>query len=175
MSDHTGSAYLRDVTEQLHNYKRMGEKAISQVYDSGLNRTIGPETNSIAIIVKHLHGNMRSRWTMFLTTDGEKPDRDRDSEFELPDEMTRKQLFELWEAGWTAVFDALKQVRSDDLGRTVTIRGQPHSVLQAINRQMMHYSYHVGQLVLLARHFAGANWQTLSIPKRPSQPQKGPA
>ena len=166
MADDTSGAYLRDAVEQLHNYKKLGEKAIAQVYDSGLNRSLGPESNSIAVIVKHLRGNMLSRWTMFLTSDGEKPDRDRDSEFETSEDVSREELIRWWDDGWAAVFEAFKALRGEDLKRTVTIRGQPYTVLQAINRQLMHYSYHIGQMVYLARHLAGPSWKSLSIPKK---------
>jgi len=169
MAEDTGAAYLRDAIQQLHAYKKLGEKAIAQVYDSGLTKTFDAESNSIALIVKHLSGNMRSRWTMFLTTDGEKPDRDRDAEFVLTGEVSREELIEWWDDGWARVFDALKGLKPDDVGRTVMIRGQPLSVLEAINRQLMHYAYHIGQSVLLARALAGPSWKSLSIPKRPSQ------
>lgn len=170
MADEISGEYLRDAVAQLHNYKKLGEKAIAQVYDSGLNRSLGPESNSIAVIVKHLRGNMLSRWTMFLTTDGEKPDRDRDAEFEAIEDVSREELIRWWDDGWAAVFEAFKALRAEDLRRTVSIRGQPYSVLQAINRQLMHYSYHIGQMVYLARHLAGPSWKSLSIPKRQSTP-----
>ncbi len=140
---------------------------MAQCPDEGLFTTLDPESNSIAIIVKHLAGNMRSRWTHFLTTDGEKPDRNRDTEFEDAPK-TRAALMELWERGWKYVFDALAPLSDEDLSRKITIRTEPHSVMQAINRQVAHYSYHVGQIVYLARHFAGAKWQTLTIPKKKS-------
>ena len=169
MADEAGAAYLKDVILQLRAYKKLGEKAIAQVYDSGLTKVLYSDANSIAILVKHMSGNMRSRWTMFLTTDGEKPDRNRDAEFELTTEPTREELITWWDDGWARVFEAIEHLKPEDLGRTVTIRGEPHTVLQAINRQLMHYSYHIGQIVLLARALAGASWKSLSIPKRPSQ------
>src|SRR5213080_2138033 len=129
--------------------------------------TLDAESNSIAIIVKHMAGNMRSRWTEFLTTDGEKPNRNRDTEFEDPP-RTRAQLMEMWERGWKHVFGALAPLGDEDSVRKITIRTEPHSVMQAINRQVAHYSYHVGQIVFLAKHFAGDKWQSLTIPKRKS-------
>jgi hypothetical protein len=166
MTDDIGSLYLRDVLERFRAHKKMGERAIAQVYDSGLAWQMDPESNSIAIIVKHVAGNMRSRWTGFLTTDGEKPDRDRDSEFELDSPVTRELLLEWWDDGWARLFEAVEHLRPDDLGRTVYIRGQPHTVLEAINVQLAHYAYHVGQIVQIARHLAGPAWKTLSLPKR---------
>ncbi len=166
MADDIGTLYLRDVIERFRAHKKLGEKAIAQVYDSGLAWRLDGESNSIAIVVKHLAGNMRSRWTGFLTTDGEKPDRNRDGEFELPEAPSRAQLLEWWEDGWARLFETLGTLRPEDLTRTVTIRGQPHSVLEAINRQLAHYAYHVGQIVQLARHLAGPQWKSLSIPRR---------
>ena len=125
------------------------------------------ESNSIAIIVKHLAGNMRSRWTDFLTSDGEKPDRDRDSEFEAPPK-TRDELLALWESGWQLAFDALAPLTDADLSRTAYIRSEAHSVMQTIHRQVAHYSYHIGQIVYLAKHFAGPDWNALTIPRRKS-------
>lgn len=140
---------------------------MAQVADEHLFATLDPESNSIAIIVKHMTGNMRSRWTDFLTSDGEKPDRDRDSEFEEPP-ATREAVLAAWEAGWSCVFSALQALTDEDLTRTVTIRSEPHSVMQAINRQVAHYSLHIGQIILLAKHFAGERWQSLTIPRRAS-------
>ncbi len=143
----------------------MAERAIAQVRDEQLVQTLDSEANSIALIVKHMAGNMRSRWTDFLTTDGEKPDRNRDSEFEDAPE-SRAELMRIWEDGWDRVFTALGPLTDADLSRVITIRGQRHSVIQAINRQMTHYAYHTGQIVLLAKHYQGERWQTLSVPKR---------
>jgi len=140
---------------------------MAQCPEEALFTTLDTESNSIAIIVKHMAGNMRSRWTDFLTTDGEKPDRNRDTEFEEPP-RTRTELMELWERGWKLLFGALEPLSDADQTRTITIRTEPHSVTQAINRQVAHYSYHVGQIVYLARHFAGKKWQTLTIPKKKS-------
>ena len=161
------TSYLKDSIDLFRYYKKLGERAMSQCPNAALFATLDAESNSIAIIVKHMAGNMGSRWTDFLTTDGEKPDRNRDTEFEEPP-ATRAQLMDLWERGWKYVFDALEPLTDADGSRTVTIRTEPHSVMQAINRQVVHYSYHVGQIVYLARHFAGSKWQTLTIPKRKS-------
>jgi hypothetical protein len=161
------TSYLKDSVAVFHQYKRLGERAMEQVTDKQLFIAIDAEANSIAIIVKHMVGNMRSRWTDFLTTDGEKPDRNRDSEFNDPAE-TRAALLAEWESGWACVFAALEPLGDADLGRTITIRGEAHSGMQAINRQLAHYPHHVGQIVLLAKHFAGDRWQSLSIPRNRS-------
>jgi hypothetical protein len=158
--------YLDDCVLQLRKLKAQAEKAVSQVDDARFFDLIDPDANSIALIMKHVAGNMRSRWTDFLTTDGEKPDRDRDTEFEIVSGDTRESILARWEDGWGRMLDALTSLRAEDLGKTVTIRGEPHTVVQAINRQFSHYSAHVGQIVLLAKHFAGPRWQTLSMPKR---------
>jgi hypothetical protein len=161
------TSYLDDSISLFVYYKRLAERAMDQVSDEQLFTPIDSDANSIAIIVKHMAGNMRSRWTDFLTSDGEKPDRNRDSEFEDPP-ATRAAVLASWEAGWSCLFSALHALTDDDLARTVTIRGEPHSVMQAINRQLAHYPHHVGQIVLLAKHFAGGKWQSLSIPRRAS-------
>ena len=161
------TSYTKDARDLLRYYKRLGDKAIEQCPDPGLFTAIDSESNSIAIIIKHMAGNMRSRWTDFLTTDGEKPDRNRDSEFETSPQ-TRAALVVLWEAGWKICLDSLDALTDNDLTRTITIRGEPHSVMQAINRQVAHYPHHIGQIVFLAKHFAGPNWRTLSIPKKQS-------
>ena len=137
---------------------------MGQVTDEQLSLTLDPESNSIAIIVKHLAGNMRSRWLNFLTSDGEKPDRNRESEFEAPP-ATRAELMQLWEAGWNYVITALEPLTDADLARTVYIRTEPYTVPEAIHRQIAHYAYHVGQIVFLAKHFQSANWKSLSIPR----------
>jgi uncharacterized damage-inducible protein DinB len=161
------TSYLKDSIGVFRYYKKLGDRAIAQCPDDALFTALDAESNSIAIIVKHMAGNMRSRWTDFLTTDGEKPDRNRDTEFEDAPK-TRAALTELWERGWKHVFDALQPLTEEDLARKVTIRTEPHSVMQASNRQITHYSYHVGQIVYLARHFAGSQWQTLTVPKKKS-------
>jgi hypothetical protein len=158
---------LKDAVDLLHFYKKLGDRAMAQASDEALFATIDAESNSIAIIVKHLAGNMRSRWTDFLSSDGEKPDRDRDSEFEAPPK-TREDLLSLWESGWQLAFDALAPLTDADLSRTAYIRTEPHSVMQTIHRQLAHYSYHVGQIVYLAKHFAGPDWNALTIPRRKS-------
>jgi hypothetical protein len=165
------TSYLRDSTNVFRYYKNLAERAITQCPDETLFIALDAESNSIAIIVKHMAGNMRSRWKDFLTTDGEKADRDRDSEFEAPPK-TRAQLMEMWEGGWKYVFDALEPLTDADLTRTVTIRSKPHSVMQAINRQVTHYAHHAGQIVLLAKHFvakSGKKWESLSIPRGQSK------
>jgi uncharacterized damage-inducible protein DinB len=157
-------SYLTDAIAMFRHYKQLAERAIAQAPDEALTAALDPESNSIAIIVKHMYGNMRSRWTDFLTSDGEKPDRNRDTEFESP-ATSRAQLVAQWEAGWKYVFDALSSLTDADLGRKVLIRSEPHSVTQAISRQVAHYSYHVGQIVFLSKHFASANWTTLTVPR----------
>jgi hypothetical protein len=161
------TSYLEDSRELFRYYKGLAERAMAQVADEQLFVAIDEEANSIAIIVKHMAGNMRSRWTDFLTTDGEKPDRDRDMEFAAP-AATREAVLQMWEDGWAHVFRALEPLSDADLGRTVTIRGEAHSVMQAINRQVAHYANHVGQIVLLAKHFAGVGWQSLTVPRNRS-------
>jgi len=161
------TSYVRDSTDILRYYKKLGERAIAQASDEALTATLDPESNSIAIIVKHLTGNMASRWTDFLTSDGEKPTRNRDAEFEEPPQ-TRAEILALWEAAWKIVFDSLAPLTDEDLGRTIRIRGERHSVMQAINRQIAHYAYHIGQIVYIAKHFSGSRWTSLSIPRRQS-------
>jgi Protein of unknown function (DUF1572) len=161
------TSYIEDSLALFRQYKRLADRAMEQVTDEQLFAAIDPEANSIAIIAKHMSGNMRSRWTDFLSTDGEKPDRDRDSEFVDPP-ATRQAMLDAWEDGWARLFQALEPLSDADLGRTVTIRGEAHSVMQAINRQVAHYGLHVGQIVLLAKHFAGHRWQSPSVPKNQS-------
>lgn len=161
------TSYSKDAIDLFKHYKRLGDNALAQCPDDKLCAEIDPQSNSVAIIVKHMAGNMRSRWTNFLTTDGEKADRHRDTEFEAAP-ATRAEVMALWEAGWKLLFDALTPLTDADLEKTVTIRSEPHSVTQAINRQIAHYSYHVGQIAFLARHFAGEKWQSLTIPKKKS-------
>jgi uncharacterized damage-inducible protein DinB len=158
------NSYLEDSQSVLAHYKKLAERAMAQVSDEQLQARLDAEMNSIAQIVKHMAGNMRSRWTDFLTSDGEKPDRNRDSEFMEPP-ASRAALLELWEQGWGVLFGALAPLQEADLSRTVTIRGEPHSVMQAINRQIAHYSYHVGQIVFLAKHLQHAKWTSLSVPR----------
>lgn len=162
------TSYLEDSLAILRQYKRLAEDAIAQLSHEQLTVVLDPEMNSIALIVKHMAGNMRSRWTDFLTSDGEKPDRNRDSEFVEPP-STREQIMNIWNDGWRRVFEAIEPLsEADDLQRTVTIRGEPHSVMQAINRQVAHYALHVGQIVFLAKHLARENWKSLSVPRNKS-------
>lgn len=158
------TAYTEDSLSLFHYYKNLAEGAMAQVRDEQLMAALDGEMNSIAVIVKHMAGNMRSRWTDFLTSDGEKPDRNRDTEFMAPPQ-TREALTEMWEAGWNCLFTALQPLSDADLGRTVIIRGEAHSVMQAINRQVAHYSYHCGQIVFLAKHFCAEEWKSLSVPR----------
>jgi len=162
------SSYLSDSIDLLRYYKGLGERAIAQVPDEHLLVALDGEMNSIAVIVKHIAGNMRSRWTNFLESDGEKPDRQRDTEFMAPP-ATREALLALWEEGWQLVFAALTPLTEEDLSRRVYIRGEAHSVMQAINRQLAHYAYHVGQIVFLAKHFKADAWQSLSVPRGKSE------
>jgi hypothetical protein len=163
------SSPILDVArDELQKIKKLGDKTIAQLADADLNVKIDPEANSIAIIVRHMAGNMRSRWTDFLTSDGEKPDRFRDREFEDLS-MTREQLLAEWEAGWACVFGALDPLTDADLQRTVMIRSEPHSVYKAISRQVAHYAGHVYQMVFLGKHLKGAQWSTLSVPRGQSE------
>jgi len=170
MAHQLTTSYLKDSLDLFRYYKKLGERPMAQCSDGGLFAVLDPESNSIAIIVKHMAGNMRSRWMDFLTTDGEKPDRDRDTEFEEPPK-THAELMEMWERGWKYVFDALEPLTEGDITRTVTIRTELHSVMQAINRQMGHYSYPVGQIVYLAKHFAAQSgqWTALTVPRGQSK------
>jgi hypothetical protein len=158
------TSYIEDSIALFRQYKKLAERAMEQVADDHLTKTLDPEMNCIGQIVKHLSGNMRSRWTDFLTTDGEKPDRNRDSEFVEPP-ASREALLALWETGWTRLFDSMSSLSDQDLSRTVKIRGESHSVMQAINRQIAHTMYHCGQIVLLAKHFSSNSWQPLTVPR----------
>jgi len=158
------TSYPEDSLTLFRYYKKLAERAMEQVTDEQLLTVLDGEANSIAIIVKHMAGNMRSRWMDFLTSDGEKPDRNRESEFEDPP-ATREALMKLWEQGWNYLFNAIEPLSQADMDRTITIRGEAHSVMQAINRQMGHYSYHCGQIVMLAKHFQHDRWQSLTIPR----------
>jgi hypothetical protein len=160
--------YLADALSSFRTYKTLAEKAIEQTKDDELFVTLDEESNSIAVIMKHLAGNMFSRWTDFLTTDGEKPDRHRDMEFVITSGTSREDVLAYWERGWKCVFDAIEPLTADDFEKTVNIRGQAHTIVQAINRQLTHYSYHVGQIVFLAKHFRSTEWQSLSVPKNRS-------
>jgi hypothetical protein len=161
--------YLDEARRQMRGQKRMGEGAMAQLRDEDFFVTLDPESNSVAIVVKHLAGNMRSRFTDFLSSDGEKPDRFRDREFEVTGATTRGEVMKWWDEGWARVFGAIEGLKPEDVMRTVTIRGEPHTVLQAINRQIAHYAGHVGQIVFLAKHLRSSEWKTLTIPRGKSE------
>ncbi len=169
MNDTISSYYLDEIRRQFRGHKRLAEGAIAQLRDEELFVALDAESNSIAVIIKHLAGNMRSRFTDFLTTDGEKPDRHRDQEFEMYAGTTRAEVMRWWEEGWARVFSAIETLKPEELMRTVTIRGEPHSVLQALNRQVAHYAYHVGQILFLAKHFRSTEWKSLSVPRGKSE------
>lgn len=162
-------SYLAETLREFRRLKDQADRAMAQVDDAAFFQTLDAESNSIAIIVKHVGGNLRSRWRDFLTTDGEKPDRDRDGEFVIATGDTRASLLDGWERGWAHVLDELGRLGPDDVQRTVRIRGEPHTVLQATQRSLAHTAGHVGQIVFLAKHFVGARWQSLSVPRRKSE------
>jgi hypothetical protein len=168
MAHEFSTSYLRDSLSLFRYYKKLTERAMEQVTDEQLFAVLDGEMNCIAIIVKHLVGNMRSRWTDFLVSDGEKPDRKRDTEFEAPP-ATRAELMKMWEQGWDYVFNALEPLSDADIERTVPIRGEAHSVMQAINRQIAHYAYHCGQIVFLAKHLQAKQWKALTVPRGKSE------
>lgn len=165
----TESDYLTVTCHEYSRLKEIAERALAQLDDSAYFQAIGSEDNSVAIVVKHMAGNMASRWRDFLTSDGEKPDRNRDGEFLVDAANTRSQLEGFWEAGWSYLFRAIDDLEPGDLRKTVMIRGEPHSVMQALSRQLSHYAYHVGQIVFLAKHHCGDSWNTLSIAKGESE------
>jgi len=160
--------YLDDSRSAMRAYKKLAEKAIAQLKDEEFFIALDQEANSVAVVMKHMAGNMISRWTDFLTSDGEKPDRNRDLEFVIEPHTNRDDVIAYWERGWKCVFDALEPLRSEDCEKTVLIRGEKHTIVQAINRQLMHYSYHIGQIVYLAKHFRSAEWTSLSVPRNRS-------
>ena len=164
--------YLEEARKQMRGHKRMAEAAMAQLADDDFFVTIDPESNSVAVLVKHLAGNMRSRFTEFLTSDGEKPDRFRDREFEINADTNRAEVMKWWEEGWSCVMGAIDALKPEDVMLTVTIRGEPHTVLQAINRQIAHYAQHTGQIVFLAKHLKSGEWKTLSIPRGKSEDYK---
>jgi uncharacterized protein DUF1572 len=164
--------YLEEIKRQLRGHKRAGEAAMAQLAESDFFVTLDPESNSVAALVKHISGNARSRFTNFLTSDGEKPDRFRDQEFEITVKTTREEVMRWWEQGWSCVFSTLDALQPADLQRTVTIRQEPHTVLQALNRALGHYAQHIGQIVFLAKHLRSSKWQTLSIPRGKSEDYK---
>jgi len=167
--DTIASHYLDEIRRQLRGHKRLVEGALTQLKDEDFFVTLDPESNSIAILIKHISGNMRSRFTDFLTSDGEKPDRHRDGEFELSDKTTRAELMQWWESGWSVVFAALDSLTPDDVMRTIYIRQEPHTIVQALNRAMAHYATHLGQIVFLAKHLRSKEWKTLSVPRGKSE------
>lgn len=160
--------YFEDALSSLRSGKKLADKAIAQLKDEEFFVTLDKESNSIAVIMKHMAGNMFSRWTDFLNSDGEKPNRNRDMEFVIEPETTKDDVIDYWERGWKCVFEALEPLHPEDLEKTVKIRGEEHTIVEAINRQMMHYSYHVGQIVFLAKHFRSTEWTSLSIPRNRS-------
>ena len=161
-----GAAYLNDVLRMYRNYKALGDGALAQVRaDADLHGRIDPDANSIAVVVKHVAGNLRSRFRDFLTADGEKPDRDRDAEFEMPEPTSRERILADWNGGWSVTLASVEALAPADLDRTITIRGEAFLVVEALNRSITHTAHHVGQIVTLARHFAGSNWRILSIPR----------
>ena len=166
------SLYLEEIKRQFRGHKRMGEAAMAQLEDMDFFVTIDPESNSVAALVKHIAGNARSRFTDFLTSDGEKPDRFRDQEFEVSAKTTREEVLRWWEQAWSHVFSALDSLQPEDVQRTVTIRQEPHTVMQALNRALAHYAQHIGQIVFLAKHLRSSQWQTLSIPRGKSEDYK---
>ena len=160
--------YLDDARKAMHAYKKLAEKALGQLKDDEYFVTLDEESNSVAVVMKHMAGNMFSRWTDFLTTDGEKPNRNRDYEFVIGADTTKQDVTDYWERGWECVFAALDPLQIEDLDKKVFIRGEEHTVVQAINRQLMHYAYHIGQIVYLAKHFRATDWHSLSIPRNRS-------
>jgi Protein of unknown function (DUF1572) len=164
--------YLEEIRRQFRGHKRMGESAMSQLEDKDFFTTIDPESNSVAILVKHIAGNARSRFTDFLASDGEKPDRFRDREFEIATTTSRAEIMRWWEEGWSQVFATIDALQPEDVLRTVTIRQEPHSVVQALNRALAHYAQHIGQIVFLAKHLRSSQWKTLSIPRGKSEDYK---
>ena len=169
MNSSVDEHYLEEARRQLRGHKRLADGAIAQLKDEELFVALDAESNSVAVIVKHLVGNMRSRFTDFLTSDGEKPDRNRDQEFEMDPSSTRADALKGWEEAWALLFATLERLTPEDVMRTVTIRGEPHTVLQALNRQIAHYAYHVGQIVFLGKHFRAGEWKSLSVPRGKSE------
>jgi hypothetical protein len=161
--------YLEDIADQFRKLKRLADRAIAQITHESLFARLDEESNSIAIIMQHMAGNMRSRWTDFLTSDGEKPERNRDAEFLIEEGDTWGKIREGWEAGWRRLFEALAPLAARDLEKTILIRGEPHSIVQALDRQLAHYAYHVGQIVFLAKHWAAGKWRSLSVPRGKSE------
>jgi hypothetical protein len=163
------AVFLDNAQKEFRQLKGHADKALAQIDDSRFFATLDAESNSIAILVRHITGNLFSRWRNFLTEDGEKADRHRDTEFEIPENATRAQLMDAWEKGWAVLFEELGKLRPVDVGRTVTIRSEPHTVIAAVHRQLTHYGSHIGQIVYQAKHLAGADWRTLSVPRGKSE------
>jgi len=163
------ASLIQNAMYESRRLKELAEQAVAQVPEAALFEVLDEESNSIALILKHMSGNLASRWTNFLTTDGDKPGRHRESEFRSEPSDTKERLLERWEAGWRCLFATLESLQPEDLDRIVTIRGEPCSVLEAIHRQMTHSAYHVGQIVFLAKYHAGRKWQSLSVPRRKSE------
>jgi Protein of unknown function (DUF1572) len=166
------SHYFEEIKRQFRGQKRMGEAAMAQLEDKDLFVAPDPESNSVAALVKHIAGNAHSRFTDFLISDGEKPDRFRDREFEVSAKTTREEVMRWWEQAWSHLFSALDSLKPEDLQRTVTIRQEPQTVMQALNRALAHYAQHIGQIVFLAKHLRSSEWQTLSIPRGKSEDYK---
>ncbi len=160
---------LESIEFEFRRYKTLGDRALAQVSDDDYRLALGVESNAIATLLKHVSGNLRSRWSDFLTTDGEKPDRDRDSEFVVGDDDTPAVLRARWQAAWDVVFDELSRLTPTDLDRTVSIRGEPHTVIAAMHRSLAHTAYHVGQIIVIARHLVDDQWESLSIPRGESE------
>ena len=167
-----GSHYLEEIKRQLRGHKRMAEGALDQLEEKDFFAVLDPESNSVAAIVKHIAGNARSRFTDFLTSDGEKPDRFRDQEFEISASTTREEIMRRWEQAWLQIFSTLDALRPEDVERIITIRQEPHTVMQALNRALGHYAQHIGQIVFLAKHLRSDQWKTLSIPRGKSEDYK---
>ena len=168
MNEQLAQNFLDEIRNSFRNYKNLADKSFAQISDAEFFLAIDEESNSLATITKHLAGNFRSRWTDFLTSDGEKPERQRDLEFVSQDNETRESLIESWESGWLILFATVESLKPDDLSKTVTIRGQAHTVIEALNRAVTHCAYHVGQMVFLAKHFRSSEWQNLSVPRNRS-------
>jgi uncharacterized protein DUF1572 len=169
VEDSPATLYLQDIIDQFRKLKGLADGALAQVRAEDLFTSLDPESNTLAVLIQHMAGNMRSRWTDFLNSDGEKPDRNRDSEFVVAQGTTREALLDRWQEGWRCLFQTLAALTEEDLALTVLIRAEPHSVVKAINRQLTHYGYHVGQIVFLAKHFASDHWRTLSVPRGDSR------
>lgn len=169
MTPDVRAAYLEEMLRGMRGHKRLAEGAFDQLRDHEFFEQLDDEANSVAILIKHISGNLRSRFRDFLTSDGEKPDRHRDQEFIVDPPPSREELMRWWEEGWKYCLDAIAALRTEDVGRTVTIRQQPHTVVQALNRSFGHMAYHVGQIVLLAKHIRGREWKSLSVPRGKSE------